>query len=81
MSISLLQLLQGITHITPGGVVMLGIGVILLYLAIAKEYEPMLLLPIGAGAIFANLPLSPMIQSAFSRFVWIWRRGCSSPSF
>jgi oxaloacetate decarboxylase beta subunit len=40
---------------------MLAVGCILLYLAIAKEYEPMLLLPIGAGAIFANLPLSPMI--------------------
>lgn len=61
MNVSLEQLLQGITHLTPGGVLMIAVGGVLLYLAIVKEYEPMLLLPIGAGAIFANLPLSPMI--------------------
>jgi oxaloacetate decarboxylase beta subunit len=61
MNVSFEQLLQGITHVSPGAVFMLAVGCILLYLAIAKEYEPMLLLPIGAGAIFANLPLSPMI--------------------
>ena len=31
--------------------VMYGIGILLIYLAIAKKYEPMLLLPIGFGAI------------------------------
>lgn len=40
---------------------MIAVGCVLIYLAIVKEYEPMLLLPIGAGAILANLPLSPMI--------------------
>ena len=34
---------------------------LLVYLAVAKEYEPMLLLPIGAGCILANLPLSPLV--------------------
>ena len=37
------------------------VGGILIYLAIAKEYEPMLLLPIGFGAILCNIPLSSAI--------------------
>ena len=39
-----------------GNLVMIGIGLILVYLAIAKEYEPLLLLPIGFGAVLANIP-------------------------
>ncbi len=54
------QLLQGITHVTPGSLVMIAAGCVLIYLAIAKDYEPLLLLPIGAGAILTNLPLSPL---------------------
>jgi len=38
--------------------VMMVLGGILIYLAIAKDYEPMLLLPIGFGAILTNLPLT-----------------------
>lgn len=38
--------------------VMYGVGGLLIWLAIEKEYEPMLLLPIGFGAILVNLPLS-----------------------
>ncbi|MBN1877365.1 MAG: sodium ion-translocating decarboxylase subunit beta [Anaerolineae bacterium] len=41
---------------------MMVVGSILIYLAIAKEYEPVLLLPIGIGCIIANLPLSAMIN-------------------
>lgn len=37
-------------------------GGALIYLAIARQYEPALLLPIGFGAILGNLPLSPMNQ-------------------
>ncbi|MBC7120845.1 MAG: sodium ion-translocating decarboxylase subunit beta [Candidatus Methanosuratus sp.] len=37
---------------------MIGVASILMYLAIKKEYEPLLLLPIGFGALLANLPLS-----------------------
>lgn len=46
--------------------VMYAIGGALIYLAIAKDYEPMLLLPIGFGAILANLPLNA---------VWIGDQG------
>ena len=54
----LLGVLSGPMHLTWQMVVMIIIGGILIYLAIAKEYEPMLLLPIGFGAILANLPLT-----------------------
>lgn len=40
----------------PGILLMLFIGSFLLYLGIKKEYEPLLLIPIGFGVIFANLP-------------------------
>jgi oxaloacetate decarboxylase beta subunit len=54
------ELLKGFTHFTPGNAVMLAIGAILIYLAIAKEYEPVLLLPIGFGCMLANIPLGGM---------------------
>ncbi len=37
-------------------IAMMGVGLILIYLAVAKEYEPFLLLPIGFGTILANIP-------------------------
>ncbi len=48
----------GFTSVTWQHLVMYGIGGILIWLAINKGYEPMLLLPIGFGAILVNLPLS-----------------------
>jgi len=39
----------------PGRLLMMAVGGVLIYLAIAKEYEPSLLLPIGIGCILANL--------------------------
>ena len=54
-------LLQGVTHVTPQSVIMLAIAGVLLYLGIARDYEPLLLVPIGAGCLLANLPLSPLI--------------------
>ncbi|MEA4846949.1 MAG: sodium ion-translocating decarboxylase subunit beta, partial [Clostridiaceae bacterium] len=51
------SLLIGIKSIELGNIVMLVIAGILIYLAIVKEYEPVLLLPIGFGAIMANIPL------------------------
>lgn len=43
--------------------VMLGIGGLLIFLAIVKEYEPMLLLPMGFGCMLANIPMSTAIAS------------------
>ncbi len=54
------ELLKGLSNFTPGNAIMIAIGAVLIYLAIAKEYEPVLLLPIGFGCILANIPLSGM---------------------
>ena len=56
----------GITSIGWQQVLMYGIGIILIYLAIAKNCEPMLLLPIGFGAILVNLPLEIVWQHGTS---------------
>jgi sodium ion-translocating decarboxylase beta subunit len=54
-------LLQGVANVTPQSVVMIGVAGVLLYLGIVRRYEPLLLLPIGAGCLLANLPLSPLV--------------------
>jgi oxaloacetate decarboxylase beta subunit len=51
----------GFMHLTPGMVVMWLIGLTLIYLAVRKEYEPLLLLPIGFGILLANLPLAGLM--------------------
>lgn len=43
-------------NFTIGHIVMLTIGLIFIYLAIAKEYEPLLLVPIGFGILVGNIP-------------------------
>jgi len=55
------QLMPAIALITWQDLVMIAIGLILIYLAIAKNYEPTLLLPIGFGAILVNIPFSSAI--------------------
>ncbi len=52
----------GFLYVTPGMVLMWFIGLILIYLAIAKDYEPLLLLPIGFGILLANLPLAGLMN-------------------
>ena len=51
-------LLQSPANLTWKMVVMILAGGVMIYLAVAKEYEPVLLLPIGFGAILTNLPLT-----------------------
>jgi sodium ion-translocating decarboxylase beta subunit len=46
----------GLYQITYGQVIMLLVGLLLLYLAIVKKFEPLLLLPIGFGAVLSNIP-------------------------
>ena len=43
-----------------GAAVMLGIGLLLLYLGVAKGFEPLLLVPIGFGCLFVNAPFAEM---------------------
>ena len=54
-------LLKGVNNVTWQSLFMIGVSFVLMYLAIVKDYEPLLLLPIAAGCMLANLPLSPMI--------------------
>ncbi|MCL4878305.1 MAG: sodium ion-translocating decarboxylase subunit beta [Anaerolineae bacterium] len=56
------ELTKGITAFTPGNALMILIGAVLIYLAISREYEPVLLLPIGFGAVLANIPATGMTE-------------------
>lgn len=53
---------EGIGAIGWQQILMYGIGIGLIWVSIAKDYEPMLLLPIGFGAILVNLPLEVVWQ-------------------
>ncbi len=55
-------LIQGFLHLTPGHVVMLAVGGGLLYLGISRGLEPLLLVPIGFGAILVNIPGSGLME-------------------
>ena len=60
-------LLEGVKalFLADGGwknLIMFAVGIILIWLAIKKEYEPSLLLPMGFGAILVNLPLSGVLN-------------------
>jgi len=68
--------------ITWKHLVMYAVGVILIYLAIQKDYEPSLLLPMGFGAILVNLPLSgainqvmPGIGNVTGPIQWLYQTG------
>jgi oxaloacetate decarboxylase beta subunit len=52
----------GFANFTVGHGIMILVGLIFIYLAIAKEFEPMLLIPIGFGIIVGNIPFTPGYQ-------------------
>ena len=47
---------SGLYLLTPGGAAMIAVGLVLLYLAVARRFEPLLLVPIGFGCILSNVP-------------------------
>ena len=53
---------QGVLSITWQQAVMYLVGLLLIWLAIRKGYEPALLLPMGFGAILVNLPMSGVLN-------------------
>lgn len=55
------DLLPALMTISWQQVVMVGVGLALIYLAIAKEYEPTLLLPMGFGTLMVNVPFSSAV--------------------
>lgn len=69
----LLKLWQdtGIAHFTWGQLVMIGIGFLLLYLAISKKFEPLLLVPIGFGGILANIPNAGLALDAVENAIYV----------
>ena len=46
----------GFANLTVGHLIMLSIGLLFIYLAIKKDYEPLLLVPIGFGILMGNIP-------------------------
>lgn len=64
-----------------GNAVMIAAGCVLIYLAIKKQYEPLLLLPIGFGAILVNIPFTD-IMAENTGFLWyIYRFGVLTDIF
>jgi oxaloacetate decarboxylase beta subunit len=75
-------LLSGVYNVTWQQGFMYVIGIVLIYLAIKKEYEPALLLPMGFGAILVNLPLSGVLNQSLAGvgqvngiIEWLYRVG------
>jgi len=64
-------LASGITNLGVDQVIMILVGSALLYLGIKKGYEPLLLVPIGFGAILVNIPLADLMgEEGFLRFFY-----------
>ncbi|MED5353803.1 MAG: sodium ion-translocating decarboxylase subunit beta, partial [Nitrospinota bacterium] len=51
------------SSLESGDVIMLGVACVLVYLAIWKKFEPLLLLPMGFGCLLANIPMSMMAST------------------
>jgi len=60
----------GIFSITLGQSLMILVGLLLLYLAINKKFEPLLLLPIGFGALLTNIPEIGLSMSPIEKLVY-----------
>ncbi len=72
MDVSLLieQITRGFTSFSAGNALMIAVGLVLVGLAVIKEYEPVLLLPIGFGCILANLGMSTGQQGGLMYYLY-----------
>ncbi|PKK86599.1 MAG: sodium ion-translocating decarboxylase subunit beta [Thermoplasmata archaeon HGW-Thermoplasmata-1] len=70
----------GFANFTWGEAAMVAIGCVLLFLAIVKKYEPLLLIPIAIGVIFVNIPVADMMGDA-SPFHLVYKYGIKSGLF
>ena len=63
---SIIALIQGmgLFHLQWGQAVMIAISLLLLWLAIARKFEPLLLLPIGFGGLLSNIPEAGLAMTA-----------------
>lgn len=57
----LVSLFMGFSLLTIENIIMIAVGCVLLYLGIKKDYEPLLLVPIGFGALLVNIPMAGMM--------------------
>jgi carboxybiotin decarboxylase len=80
ISVLLPELLKGLVGLSLGNLFMILIGGVLILLAVVKEYEPVLLLPIGFGCILANIPLTGMTGEN-GLFGVLYRAGISTELF
>ena len=60
----------GIFSISLGQAIMIAVGLLLIYLAISKKFEPLLLLPIGFGALLTNIPEIGLSMSPIERMLY-----------
>ncbi|NCX34787.1 MAG: sodium ion-translocating decarboxylase subunit beta [Proteobacteria bacterium] len=60
----------GIFSLTGGQAVMILVGLLLIYLAISKKFEPLLLLPIGFGALLTNIPEIGLSMSPIEKLLY-----------
>jgi carboxybiotin decarboxylase len=74
-------LLGGLLTIELGQIIMVAAGGLLLFLGIAKEYEPTLLIPIGFGAILANLPVAANMIGEHGFFTILYKAGIDTELF
>jgi oxaloacetate decarboxylase beta subunit len=74
------ELLKGFTHFSLGNAIMIAAALIMIYLAVFKEIEPVLLLPIGFGCLLANIPLGGMTAVEGMMGV-LYKAGISSELF
>lgn len=68
---SLSALIQGmgIMHLELGQAIMIAISLLLLWLAIARQFEPLLLLPIGFGGLLSNIPEAGLAMTALDNLL------------
>jgi sodium ion-translocating decarboxylase beta subunit len=71
------ELVKGLSSFTLGNAVMICVGLMLIALAIVKQYEPVLLLPIGVGCMLANIPLTGMTEG-LGLFSVLYKAGIST---
>jgi sodium ion-translocating decarboxylase beta subunit len=79
--IDLTGLTGGLLAISWQNVVMVAVAGLLMYLAIAKDYEPTLLLPIGFGCLLANLPVSSYVLGPDGLFGVLHKAGIQTELF
>src|SRR4030067_198932 len=64
-------LIAGFTNLHWSNPIMIVVGLVLLYLGIKKDFEPLLLVPIGFGCILVNIPLADVMgEGGFLRTIY-----------